>query len=135
MPDNPSVSCCNDADCYPTEMKYVDGSIYAKRREDGKYIAVPAEKVERNRDNPDGRNHLCAPHRAPTTHPIPCSASHWEAPHEVRMVNARTPCVLCCEPIEANYLPGMEAELGVMLAPPIAALLYPFHSQQKTSPF
>jgi hypothetical protein len=61
MPDNPSASCCNNADCYPAEIKYVDGNIYAKRREDGKYILVPSEKVERNRDNPDGRNHLCAP--------------------------------------------------------------------------
>jgi hypothetical protein len=61
MPDKPSASCCNDADCCPTEIKYVDGNIYAKRREDGKYIPVPTEKVERNRDNPDGRNHLCAP--------------------------------------------------------------------------
>ena len=61
MPDNPWVGCCNDADCYPTEIMYVDGNIYAKRREDGKYIFIPPEKVERNRDNPDGRNHLCAP--------------------------------------------------------------------------
>jgi hypothetical protein len=61
MPDNPSLSCCNDADCYPTDIKYMNGRIYAKRREDGKYILVPPEKVERNRDNPDGRNHLCAP--------------------------------------------------------------------------
>jgi hypothetical protein len=61
MPDNPSASCCNDADCYPTEIQYIDGNIYAKRREDGKYIPIPPEKVERNRDNPDGRNHLCAP--------------------------------------------------------------------------
>jgi hypothetical protein len=61
MPDHPATSCCNDADCYPTEIKYVDGNIYAKRREDGKFILVPPEKVERNRDNPDGRNHLCAP--------------------------------------------------------------------------
>jgi hypothetical protein len=61
MPDHPWASCCNDADCYPTEIKYVDGNVYAKRREDGKYILVPPEKVERNRDNPDGRNHLCAP--------------------------------------------------------------------------
>ena len=61
MPDNPAVSCCNDADCYPTEIKYVDGHLYAKRREDGKFIAIPPQKVERNRDNPDGRNHLCAP--------------------------------------------------------------------------
>jgi hypothetical protein len=61
MPDHPSVSCCNDADCYPTEIELVDGQIYARRREDGKYIPVPMEKVERNLDNPDGRNHLCAP--------------------------------------------------------------------------
>src|SRR5579863_4588624 len=58
MPDRPAVSCCNNADCYPTEIKFVGGSIYAKRREDGKFILVPPEKVEHNRDNPDGRNHL-----------------------------------------------------------------------------
>jgi len=61
MPDNPSKSCCNKADCYPTEIKYVGGAIYARRREDGKYIPIPPQKVERNRDNPDGRSHLCAP--------------------------------------------------------------------------
>jgi hypothetical protein len=61
MPDHPWIGCCNNADCYPTEIKYVDGSIYARRREDGKYILIPPEKVEQNRDNPDGRNHLCAP--------------------------------------------------------------------------
>jgi hypothetical protein len=61
MPDNPARSCCNNADCYPTEVKYVGGNIYARRREDGKFILIPPQKVERNRDNPDGRNHLCAP--------------------------------------------------------------------------
>lgn len=61
MPDNPALSCCNNADCYPTEIKSADGKIYAKRREDGKYILIPSKKIERNRDNPDGRNHLCAP--------------------------------------------------------------------------
>jgi hypothetical protein len=61
MPDNPALSCCNNADCYPTDIRYVDGRIYAKRREDGKYILIPPQKVERSRDNPDGRNHLCAP--------------------------------------------------------------------------
>ena len=61
MPDNPTLSCCNKADCYPTDIRYVDGILYAKRREDGKYISIPAQKVERNKDNPDGRNHLCAP--------------------------------------------------------------------------
>ena len=61
MPDNPALGCCNKADCYPTDIRYVDGRIYAKRREDGKYILIPPQKVERSRDNPDGRNHLCAP--------------------------------------------------------------------------
>lgn len=61
MPDNPTLSCCNNADCYPTEIQYSDGRLYARRREDGKFIPVPAQKIERNRDNPDGRNHLCAP--------------------------------------------------------------------------
>src|SRR5258707_1248103 len=32
LPDNPSVSCRNEADCYPTEIKYIGGDIYAKRR-------------------------------------------------------------------------------------------------------
>jgi len=61
MPDHPSKSCCNKADCYPTEIRYIDGRIFARRREDGKYILIPPQKVEHNRDNPDGRNHLCAP--------------------------------------------------------------------------
>ena len=61
MPDEPTKSCCNKADCYPTEVKFQDGQWYAWRREDGHFIPIPAAKVERNRDNPDGRNHLCAP--------------------------------------------------------------------------
>jgi hypothetical protein len=61
MPDNPGKSCCNKADCYPTEITYRDGDVYAKRREDGKWLRIPANKVEHHRDNPDGRNHLCAP--------------------------------------------------------------------------
>jgi hypothetical protein len=61
MPDNPSKSCCNKADCYPTAIKFFGGNVFARRREDGKYIPIPPQKVERNRDNPDGRSHLCAP--------------------------------------------------------------------------
>jgi hypothetical protein len=61
MPDNPKRSCCNKADCYPTEISYRDGEVFAKRREDGKWLRIPAAKIERHRDNPDGRNHLCAP--------------------------------------------------------------------------
>ena len=69
MPDNPSIGCCNEADCYPTQIKYIAGEIYARRREDGRYIHVPPQKVEQNKDNPDGRNHLCAPPPAAGFHP------------------------------------------------------------------
>jgi hypothetical protein len=61
MPDDPKKSCCNRADCYPTEIRMQGENILAKRREDGKFLLVPPQKVERHRDNPDGRNHLCAP--------------------------------------------------------------------------
>lgn len=44
-----------------TEIHFVDGKIYAGRREDRNDILIPSQKVERNRDSPDGRNHLCAP--------------------------------------------------------------------------
>jgi hypothetical protein len=40
------------------------GDIYAKRSEDGEVHSIP-QKMERNRDNPDGRNHLCAPPPSP----------------------------------------------------------------------
>jgi hypothetical protein len=59
MPDKPDRSCCNLQDCYPTEVRYRDGFWEARRREDGEYVRVPWEKVEQNRDNPDGRNHVC----------------------------------------------------------------------------
>jgi len=72
MPDEPTKSCCNMADCYPTTVQYHDGQWWAMRREDHKYIPVPWRKVEINRDNPDGRSHLCAP---------PPSANH--APNTV----------------------------------------------------
>jgi len=60
-PDNPKLSCCNQHDCYPTEARNEGSVWFAKRREDGNWLRVPPEKVEQNRDNPDGRSHLCAP--------------------------------------------------------------------------
>ncbi len=59
-PDQPNVSCCSDHDCYPTEARFTNGEWFARRREDGKWLHVPKEKIEVNRDNPDGRNHMCA---------------------------------------------------------------------------
>jgi hypothetical protein len=60
-PDDPTKSCCNLIDCYPTETRFVSGYWMARRREDGKWLRVPDAKVEHHRDNPDGRAHLCAP--------------------------------------------------------------------------
>lgn len=61
MPDAPGISCCNKGDCYPTQARRDAIGWLALRREDGKWLRVPDRKVEQNRDNPDGRNHLCAP--------------------------------------------------------------------------
>lgn len=60
-PDNPDASCCSNKDCYPTRVKYIDGKLYMERREDKKFIYVPPNKLERDRESPDGRSHLCAP--------------------------------------------------------------------------
>ena len=67
MPDQPTRSCCNKTDCYPTEVRVQGGMIFARRREDGKWLLIPSNKVERHRDNPDGRNHICAPPPPPTS--------------------------------------------------------------------
>ncbi len=67
MPDQPTKSCCNMADCYPTEVRVQGDMIFARRREDGKWLLVPSHKVERHKDNPDGRNHICAPPPPPPT--------------------------------------------------------------------
>jgi len=55
MPDQPAKSCCNKEDCYPTEIKYVGTTLFARRREDGQWIVVPTHKIERHRDNPPAR--------------------------------------------------------------------------------
>ena len=84
MPDNPTKSCCSMADCYPTEIKIIDGKIYAQRREDSKWLLVPAQKVERNRDNPDGRRIIFAPLRRPrhSTRLTRFSVLRWEVEYD-----------------------------------------------------
>lgn len=59
-PDSPTISCCSLQDCYATPARTRDGKLQALHRESGEWIDVPPEKVEMNRDSPDGRNHLCA---------------------------------------------------------------------------
>lgn len=69
MPDEPQKSCCNKADCYPTLARFANGQWHAQRREDGEWLPIPWAKVERNRDNPDGRSHMCAPPPTATSYP------------------------------------------------------------------
>lgn len=57
MPDNPAVSCCSNQDCSPAASKFENGKWYAER--DGIWHAIPENKIERERDSPDGRSHLC----------------------------------------------------------------------------
>lgn len=57
MPDAPQTSCCHNQDCSPAASKYEDGKWFAMRA--GEWIPVPNQKIERERDTPDGRSHLC----------------------------------------------------------------------------
>jgi hypothetical protein len=60
-PDQPGVSCCNLLDCAPvSEVRHANGRWSARRARDGKWLSIPPEKVEQNRDSPDGRSHLCS---------------------------------------------------------------------------
>ena len=58
-PEDRSLSCCNQHDCYPTLFKKEGGTWFALRREDGEWIPIPEATIEYDRDNPDGRNHVC----------------------------------------------------------------------------
>lgn len=59
-PDNPQISCCSDRDCAPAEARMQNGQWVARKRGETVWYRIPPEKVEINRDSPDGRSHLCA---------------------------------------------------------------------------
>jgi hypothetical protein len=60
MPDNRNVSCCHDEDCAPAQTYRKDGRWYARKEGDtGDFTPVPPQKVEQDRDSPDGRSHIC----------------------------------------------------------------------------
>jgi hypothetical protein len=60
-PDMPNVSCCNYQDCAPVRhVRQVNGRWQAQRESDGLWLTIPPEKIEHNRDSPDGRSHLCS---------------------------------------------------------------------------
>lgn len=63
MPDNRAISCCHDEDCEPAEAHQENGVWYARKVSEAEsypeYIRIPENKVERDRDSPDGRSHIC----------------------------------------------------------------------------
>lgn len=60
MPDNRGVSCCHKEDCAPAEAFRKDGKWFARKEgTGGAYSEIPPQKVETERDSPDGRSHLC----------------------------------------------------------------------------
>jgi hypothetical protein len=59
-PDQPGVSCCNKQDCAPAEARMIGGKWHARHVGQAEWLPIPDAKIERRRDSPDGRNHLCA---------------------------------------------------------------------------
>ena len=63
IPPSREASCCNKRDCYATEAHNQNGIWYARRREDGEWVPIPAKLVEQNqvdpRESPDGLTHVC----------------------------------------------------------------------------
>lgn len=62
MPQNRAVSCCHDEDCSPAESKKSENGQWLARKvsePDAEFTPVPPERVEQERDSPDGRSHLC----------------------------------------------------------------------------
>ena len=86
MPDEPTKSCCNKADCYPTEATFKDGQWFARRREDGKYIPIPWQKVERNSGQPRRQK--------PCVH-APAYREELPAQHRVLLFSRRRDMKLC----------------------------------------
>jgi hypothetical protein len=61
MPDNRTMSCCHNKDCSPAESRFENGHWIARKvGDDGDWIAVPPQKIEHDRESPDGRSHLCS---------------------------------------------------------------------------
>ncbi len=59
MPSNRSVSCCHDEDCFPAQSKFEDGFWYGRKTDDEPWTKIPSDKIETERDSPDGRSHMC----------------------------------------------------------------------------
>lgn len=63
MPSDRKASCCNQEDCYPTEVRAVADGWEFWDRDEQKWRAIPQDRLESNAkdplDSPDGRSHVC----------------------------------------------------------------------------
>jgi len=59
-PDNRAESCCRNTDCAPSESKFENGHWLARKLGELNWLKIPDQKIEQDRDSPDGRSHLCA---------------------------------------------------------------------------
>lgn len=57
MPDAPRTSCCSNLDCAPAASRFINGHWEAEF--EGEWTPIPPQKIEQNRDSPDGRSHVC----------------------------------------------------------------------------
>lgn len=58
-PDNRAYSCCSLEDCAPAQSKMVDGKWFSRFSDNEEWIEIPPQKIETERDSPDGQSHLC----------------------------------------------------------------------------
>lgn len=59
MPDAPWASCCHNRDCHPAASRFVNGHWEARWADTEQWSPIPPNKVEQNRESPDGRSHMC----------------------------------------------------------------------------
>lgn len=59
MPNAPHVSCCHDDDCAASQARFINGTWEARWTDNDAWVHIPHEKIERVKDTPDGRAHLC----------------------------------------------------------------------------
>jgi hypothetical protein len=58
-PDNRNISCCHDKDCAPAQSKLVNGKWQARNSDSEDWVDIPVNRIETDRDSPDGQSHLC----------------------------------------------------------------------------
>ena len=95
MPDQPTRSCCNKVDCYPTEVRVRGNMIFARRREDGKWLLIPFTRWSIIGTIPTAAITFARRRHRPTTAspapPTPCIALHLGERHDAFFVLKTAP--------------------------------------------